>query len=81
MDDIMEIFKSLEKSGSLIKKHYRNNWIDAEVQKSWSLGMLLGALGASLFGNLLIGKVLKAKISWQEVMKAGKGANRASKDF
>ena len=43
--------------------------------------MLLGALGARLFGNLLIGKVLKAKISWQEVMKAGKGANRASKDF
>ena len=51
----MKIVKSLEDSGSLIK---RITEIETETKKQYGgfLGMLLGTLGASLLGNMLTGK-------------------------
>ena len=45
------------------------------------LSMLLGTLGASLLGNLLTGKGLKAKLPGRGVMRAGEGAIRVGQDF
>ena len=56
MDDIMKIMKSLEGSGLLIKGINRKIKNEAKEQKSGSLSILLGTLGASLTGNLLTGK-------------------------
>ena len=43
--------------------------------------MLLGTLGASLFGNLLASKGVKAKILGQGVIRAGKRTIKAGQDF
>ena len=43
--------------------------------------MLLGTLGASLFGNLLTSKGVKVKIPGQGLIKAGKRTIRAGQDF
>ena len=44
--------------------------------------MLLGALGATLLGNLLADKgVKRSKIPGQGVMQAGQGKIRAGQDF
>ena len=44
--------------------------------------MLLGILGASLFGNLLTGKgVKRSKIPEQGVMRAGEGTITAAQDL
>ena len=51
----MKIVKSLEESGLLIE--FVSETIKNEAKKQE--GMLLGALGASLLGNLLIGKAVK----------------------
>ena len=55
MRGIMKIVKSLEDSGSLIK---RITEIETETKKQYGgfLGMLLGTLGVSLLGNMLTGK-------------------------
>ena len=42
--------------------------------------MLLGKLGASLLGNLLTGKGVKAKILGKGIMRAGEGKIRAGED-
>ena len=49
MEDIMEIVKSLEESGLLIK-------VVSEIQESGFLSMLLGTLGVSLLEDLLVDK-------------------------
>ena len=51
----MKIVKSLEESGLLIE--FVSEAIKNEAKKQE--GMLLGTLGASLLGNLLIGKAVK----------------------
>ena len=51
----MKIVKSLEESGLLIE--FVSETIKNEAKKQE--GMLLGTLGASLLGNLLIGKAVK----------------------
>ena len=72
MNDIMKIIKSLEESGLLIKGVSETVKNEAKEQKGGFLGMLLGTLGASLFGNLLTGK---------GTIRAGKGTSRAGQDF
>ena len=57
MNDIMKIIKSLEDSGLLIKRVSETIKNEAKEQKGEFLSMLLGALGASLLGNLLASKV------------------------
>ena len=72
MNDIMEIIKSLEKSWLLIKGVIEAIKNEAKEQKEGFLRMLLGTLGASLLGNLLIGK---------GTVRAGEGIIRAGQDF
>ena len=56
MNDIVKIVKSLEESGLLIKGISETIKNETQEQKGRFFGMLLGTLGASLFGNLLTGK-------------------------
>ena len=78
MDDIMKIFKSLEESGLSIKGVTENIQDEGKEQKRGFLNMLLGTLCASLLGNLVTGKVLKAKISGQGGIRAGEEAITAN---
>ena len=72
MNDIMEIVKSLEESGLLIKGVRETIKNKAKGQKGGLLGMLLGTLGARLLGNLLTGK---------GTSRAGDGTIRVEQDF
>ena len=56
MNDIMKIIKSLEESGLFIKGVSETIKNEAKEQKGGFFSMLLGTLGATLFGNLLTGK-------------------------
>ena len=56
MDDIMKIVKSLKEFSLLIKDVKETIKNEAKEQKNEFLGMLLGTLGTSLFGNLLTSK-------------------------
>ena len=56
MKDIIEIVKSFEDSGLLLKGVSRTIQNEAKEQKGRFLNMLLGTLGASLLGNILAGK-------------------------
>ena len=61
MEGIMELVKSLEESGLLIKGVRKTIENEAKEQKGRFLGVLLGALVASLLKNLLADKrVIKA---------------------
>ena len=56
IEDIIEIVKSLEDSGLLLKGVTETVQNEVKEQKGWFLGMLLGTLSASLLGNLLTGR-------------------------
>ena len=56
MEDIIKIVKSLEDPGLLLKRVRESVQNKAKEQKGGVLSMLLGTLGASLFGNILAGK-------------------------
>ena len=70
MNGIMKIVQALEGSNVLLKgvtKTFKN---ETKEQKGGFLSMLLGTLGASLFGNLLAGKgIVRAGVG----NKKGKG--------
>ena len=70
MNDIIEIIKSLEKSGLLIKGVSQTIKNRAKKQKGGFLSMLVGTLGASLLGNLLT-----------DTIRADKGTIRAGHNF
>ena len=53
MDDILKIVKSLEDSGVLLKDVTEAIQNEAKEQRGGFLGTSLGALGASLLGDLL----------------------------
>ena len=72
MEYIMKIVKSLEDSGLLIKGVSETIKNEAKEQKGGFLGMLLGFLGASLIGNLLIGK---------GTIRTGERTIKAGEDF
>ena len=77
VNDVMEISKSLEESGLLIigvRKTIRNY---EKRQRGRFLDMLLGTLRASLLGNLLTGKGVKAKIPGRGVIRGDEGTTRA----
>ena len=67
MEDILEIVKSLEDSGLLLKGIRETIKNEAKEQKGGFLSMLLGTLGANLLGNMLAGK---------GVIRAGEGTAR-----
>ena len=54
--DIIEIVKSLEDSGLLLKGVTETVQNEIKEQKGGFLSMLLGTLGVSWLGNLLTGK-------------------------
>ena len=56
MNDIMKIVQALEDSNILLKGVTKTIKNETKEQKGGFLSMLLGALGASLLGNLLTGK-------------------------
>ena len=67
MKDILKIVKSLEDSGLLLEGVSETIKNEAKEQKGGFLSLLLGKLGASLLGNIFVGK---------GVIKAGKGTAR-----
>ena len=71
MNDIMKIIEALENSGILLKGVTKTIENETKEQRGRFLGMLLGTLGASLLGNLLIGR--------KGMMRAGDGIVRAGK--
>ena len=74
MEDIIKIVKSPEDSGLLLKGGTETVQKEVKEQKGGFLSILLGTLGASLLGDLLIGKgVYRAGIGEGK----GKGINRA----
>ena len=75
MTDIMKIVQALEDSDILLKGVTKTIKDETKEQKGGFLGMLLGTLGASLLGNLLVGKrIVKAGSG----NKKGKGIIRTS---
>ena len=56
MNDIMKIVKSLEDSSLLIKEVSELIKNEAKEQKGGLFSILIGTLGASLLGSLLLGK-------------------------
>ena len=68
MNDIMKIIQPLEDSDILLKGVTKT----IKEQKGGFLSMLLGTLGASLLGNLLIGK---------GIVRAGTGNNKKRKEW
>ena len=72
MNAIIKIVKSLEESGLLIKSLSEAIENKAKEQKDGFFRMLLGTLGASLLGNLLIGK---------DAIREGEDVIRAGHDF
>ena len=67
MNDIMKIVQALEDSIILLKGVTETFKNETKEQKGGFLSMLLGALGASLFGNLLADK---------GIVRAGSGNNK-----
>ena len=70
----MKIVQSLEESGLLIKGVSETIKNEAKEQKRGFLGMPLGTLATSIFGNMLAGK---AKIPGWGAVKSGEGVIQA----
>ena len=74
MNDIMKIIQALEDSNILLKEVAKTTKNKTKEQKGGFLSILLGTLGASLFGNLLAGKGI-VRAGYEN--KKGKGIVRA----
>ena len=72
MDDILEILKSLEDSGVLLKRVGETIQHEAKEQRGGFLSMLLNTLVASLLGDILL-----KGLSGKGVIRAGEGTIRA----
>ena len=79
MNDIMKIVKSFEESSLLIKGVSETIENEAKEQKGGFLSMLIGALGASLLGNLLT--VKGSTRAGEGTFRDGQGTIRTSQDF
>ena len=77
MKDIIEIVKSLEDSGLLLKGVSETIQNEAKEQKGGFLSMLLGTLGASLLGNILAGKGINRV--GEGIVRAGYGNKKGRK--
>ena len=77
MNDIMKIVQALEDSNILLKGVTKTIENETKEQKGGFLSMLLGTLGASLFGNSLTGKRIVRAGSGNEkgkrIVRAGSG--------
>ena len=79
MEDIIKIFKTLEDSGLLLKGVTETIQNESKEQKGGFLSMLLGALGASLLGNILAGKGINR--AGEGFLTADYGSSIKNKDF
>ena len=80
INDILKIVKSLENSGLLLKGVSETIQHEAKEQRRGFLSMLLGTLGASLFGDIL-SKGLSGKgviRAGERTIRAGYGSKRPS---
>ena len=73
----INIVKSLEDSGLLLKGVTETVQNEIKKQKGRFLSMLLGTLGASLLGNLLTGKRIYRAGKGKGTNRAGEGIIRA----
>ena len=75
MNDIMKIIEALENSGILLKGVSKIIENETKEQRGGFLSMLLGTLGASLLGNLLIGGkgIMRAG---DRIVRAGEGCKK-----
>ena len=73
MEDIIKIFKSLEFLGLLLKGVSEPIQNKTKDQKGGFLSMLLGTLGASLSGNILVGQEAIATSQVRGINRAGGG--------
>ena len=72
IDGILEIVKSLEDSGVLLKDVRETIQNEAKEQRGGFLSMLLGTLGASLLGDLL-----RKNLSGKGTIRGGYGSKRS----
>ena len=72
MDDIMKIVQALEDSNILLKRVTKTIKNETKEQNGRFLSMLLGTLGASLLGNVLVGKGIKRAGSGRRSMNSYK---------
>ena len=79
--DIIKIVKYLEDSGLLVKGVTETVQNEVKEQKGGFLSALLGTLGASLLGDLLIGKGICRAGKEKGVLRAGYGNNDSQMDF
>ena len=71
IEDLIKIVKSLEDSGLLLKGVTESVQNEVKEQKGGFLSMLLGALGASLLGNILTERGINT--AGEGVVRAGYG--------
>ena len=86
MNDIVKIVQALEDSNILLKGVTKTIENETKEQKVGFLSMLLGTLGASIFGNLLTGKGIESAGSGNNkgkgIVRAGYGNHSKNKmDF
>ena len=79
IDDLSKIVKYLEDSGLLLKGVTESIQNEVKEQKGGFLSILLGTRGASLLGNLLIGKRINK--NGKGIHRAGEGILRAGEDL
>ena len=79
--DIIKIVKSLDDSGLLGKGITETIQNEVKEQKRGFLNALLGTLGASLLGDLLIGKGIYRPGKGKGVLRAGYVNNNIQMDF
>ena len=81
MNDIMKTIKCLEESGLLTKVVSQTIQNEVKEKKGILLRMLLGALGASLFRNLLTGKDTIRAGEAAIATSGGRGTIREGENF
>ena len=75
MNDIIKIIEALENSGILLKGVTKTIENETKEQRGGFLSMLLGRLGASLLGSLLIGGKGMMRAG-DRIVRAGEGAKK-----
>ena len=71
IEDIIKIIKSLEDSGLLLEGVTETVQNEVKGQKGGFLRMLLGTLGASLLGNILVDKGIYRAVKGPGINRAG----------
>ena len=71
MEDIIKMIKSLDDSGILLNGVSETVQNEAKEQIGGFFSMLLGTLGASLLGNILVGKAINR--ASEGIVRAGYG--------